>query len=72
MGRWYVIALIPNWIEGDGRNSYDDYVLNQDGTVDITYYAISDGKEKSIRQKGFVDESKPSRWEVQFLKPYLL
>lgn len=71
MGRWYVIALIPNWIEGDGRNSYDDYVLNQDGTVDIRYYAISDGKEKSIRQKGFVDKEKPSRWEIQFLKPYI-
>ena len=33
MGRWYVFALIPNWIEEGGINSYDDYVLNDDGTI---------------------------------------
>ena len=31
MGRWYVIALIPNWVEEGATNSYDDYELNQDG-----------------------------------------
>ena len=28
MGRWYVISLIPNWIEEGGTNSFDDYKLN--------------------------------------------
>ena len=36
MGRWYVISIIPNWFE-DGKNAYDDYVLNPDGTVGVTY-----------------------------------
>ncbi len=71
MGKWYVIALIPNWVEGDGENSYDEYKLNEDGTIDITYYSRKDGKEKSIKQKGFVDVNETGRWEVQFLKPYI-
>jgi len=70
MGRWYVYAIIPNWIE-DGTNSYDDYKLNEDGTVDISYYAIKDGEEKGIKQKGYISEDEPGRWEVQFMKPYI-
>ena len=63
MGRWYVIALIPNWIEEGATNSYDDYVLNDDGTIDITYKTIKDGKERMIKQQGFViDDQLPSRW----------
>ena len=54
MGRWYVFALIPNWIEEGGTNSYDDYVLNEDGTIDITYKTIKDGKQRTIKQQGFV------------------
>ena len=72
MGRWYVISLIPNWIEEGGTDSYDDYLLNEDGTIDITYRAIKNGEEKTIKQKGFiVDENIPSKWEIQFVKPWV-
>ena len=72
MGRWYVISLIPNWIEEGGTDSYDDYLLNEDGTIDITYRAIKNGEEKTIKQKGFiVDENIPSKWEIQFVKPWI-
>ena len=72
MGRWYVIALIPNWIEEGATNSYDDYVLNDDGTIDITYKTIKDGKERMIKQQGFViDNQLPSRWEIKFIKPWV-
>ena len=72
MGRWYVISLIPNWIEEGATNSYDDYVLNDDGTIGITYTVIRNGKVKTIKQKGIiVDENVPSRWEIQFLKPWI-
>mgnify|MGYP001286814170 CR=1 FL=1 len=71
MGRWYVFALIPNWIEEGGTNSYDDYVLNEDGTIGITYKTIKNGKEKMIKQKGIVvDENIPGRWDIQFIKPW--
>ena len=63
---------IPNWIEEGGTNSYDDYVLNEDGTIDITYKTIKNDKEKMIKQKGIVvDENIPGRWEIQFIKPWV-
>ena len=43
MGKWFVIALVPNMIEKGATNSSDTYVLNDDGTIDITYDAIKDG-----------------------------
>tara|TARA_B110001454_G_C12698912_1_gene425707 strand:+ start:1306 stop:1803 length:498 start_codon:yes stop_codon:yes gene_type:complete len=70
MGRWYVIAIIPNWIE-DGTNSYDDYKLNIDGTIDISYHAIKDGVKQELKQKGYVNENEPARWKIQFMKPYI-
>jgi len=71
MGRWYVIAIVPNWIEKGCINAYDDYTLNEDGTVDVTYFAIKDGKERSFKQKGYVDSDNSARWEMQFMKPYI-
>ena len=72
MGRWHVVSLIPNWIEKGASNSYDDYKLNEDGTIDITYHAIKDGKERTIRQKGIiVDKNILSRWKIQFIKPWV-
>ena len=69
MGKWYVISLVPNFIETGCTNSSDTYVLNKDGTISITYSAIKDGKERMIKQRGYVNELEPARWEIQFLKP---
>ena len=71
MGRWYVISLIPNWIEKDATNSYDDYKLNDDGTVDITYHAIQNNSKKQIKQKGIIDKDNPAKWEIKFIKPWV-
>ena len=43
MGKWFVIALVPNMIEKGATISSDTYALNNDGTIDITYDAIKDG-----------------------------
>ena len=60
MGRWYVFSLIPNWIESGATNSYDEYTLNKDGTIGITYKAIKNGKERTVKQKGtIVDKKNP-------------
>ena len=69
MGKWYVISLVPNFIETGCTNSSDTYILNKDGTVGITYNATKDGKERMIQQRGFVDDLEPGRWDIQFLKP---
>ena len=71
MGKWYVISLVPNFVEKGCSNSSDTYILNDDGTIDIEYNAIKDGKERSIKQKGFVNDLEPGRWDIQFLKPYI-
>ena len=72
MGRWYVIALIPNWIEEDGMNSYDDYSLNRDGTIDIKYHTMKNNKLKTIKQKGIIpNKNINSRWEIKFVKPWI-
>ena len=72
MGRWYVIGLIPNWIEENCTNSYDDYKLNKDGTIDINYHAIKNGKKINIKQKGIeIDNKMPSKWEIKFTKPWI-
>ena len=71
MGKWYVISLVPNFVEKGCTNSSDTYTLNDDGTIGIQYYAVKDGKERSIKQKGFVNELESGRWDIQFLKPYI-
>ena len=70
MGRWYVISLIPNWIEENATNSYDEYTLNKDGTIDIFYQAIKKGKTRTIKQRATVLEN-PAIWEIQFIKPWV-
>ena len=71
MGKWYVISLVPNFVEKGCYNSSDTYELNDDGTIGITYNAIKDGKNRVIKQRGFVDKSESGRWEIKFLKPYI-
>ena len=72
MGKWFVIALVPNMIEKGATNSSDTYALNDDGTIDITYDAIKDGKERQIKQKGTViDKSSNAEWTIQMRKPFV-
>lgn len=37
MGRWYVVARVPNVIERGHMSSYDDYSLRDDGKIAVTY-----------------------------------
>ena len=72
MGKWFVIALVQNMIEKGATNSSDTYALNNDGTIDITYDAIKDGKERQIKQKGTViDKSSNAEWTIQMRKPFV-
>ena len=50
MGRWYVISLIPNWIEENATNSFDEYTLNKDGSID-TYWTgkVKWGPDTEVR-----------------------
>ena len=72
MGKWFVIALVPNMIEKGATNSSDTYVLNKDGTIDITYDAIKDGQARQIKQKGTViNKTSNAEWTIQMRKPFI-
>ena len=72
MGKWFVIALVPNMIEKGATNSSDTYVLNKDGTIDITYDAIKDGQARQIKQKGtVVNKTSNAEWTIQMRKPFV-
>ena len=72
MGKWYVIAIVPNRIESGARNASDTYKLLKDGSIDITYEAEKDGSKKMIKQKGIiVDKTSNAEWKIQMTKPYI-
>ena len=72
MGKWFVIALVPNMIEKGAKNSSDTYLLNSDGTIDITYDAIKDGKKRQIKQKGtVVNKVSNADWTIQMRSPFI-
>ena len=69
MGKWYVIAIIPNWIEKNPYNSIEEYSLNEKGYIDVKYTFNQDGfdgKKRILKQKAFIKnlETK-SEWEIQ-------
>ncbi|MBC21675.1 MAG: hypothetical protein CMG54_02075 [Candidatus Marinimicrobia bacterium] len=67
MGKWYVIAAIPTFVEKNCENAYDIYTLNEDGTVDIKYFADKNGSPFKISQKGtIIDTINNSKWKITF------
>lgn len=58
MGDWYVIGIIPNFIEKNAYNSVESYQLNADGTIATTFRYRKggfDGPVKTMTPKGFVE-----------------
>lgn len=73
MGRWYVIANIPTFIEKGAHNAVESYRLDADGTIATTFTFRAggfDGKEKRYEPRGFiVDRASNAVWGMQFLWP---
>ena len=76
MGKWFVIAHMPNFIENSAVNGIEQYDLRPDGDVDIRYtFRVNEprGKKKTMTARGFVNtEHNPADWKVQFLWPIKL
>lgn len=73
MGRWYVIAHIPTWVERKAFNAIEAYELNKDGTI-ATTFTFNEGKAtgplKVYHPKGFVvDGTGNAIWGMQFIWP---
>ena len=73
MGRWYVIANIPTFLEKGAHNAVETYALNADGTISTTFTYRDggfDGKEKDFHPKGFVkDTDSNALWGMRFIWP---
>ncbi|MDP9065408.1 MAG: lipocalin family protein [Pseudomonadota bacterium] len=73
MGRWYVIANIPTFVEKGAFDATETYVLNADGTIGVTftYHKGSfDGPVKTMSPKGFVRDASNAVWGMQFIWPF--
>ncbi len=75
MGKWYVIANIPTFLEEGAHNATESYELDKDGNIEITFRYNKDslnGPVKEYHPKGFIhDRNSNAEWRVQFLWPFL-
>ena len=73
MGRWYVIANIPTFLEKGAHNAVETYELNADGSIKTTFTFNADsfdGEAKEYNPKGFVlDRETNARWGMRFVWP---
>jgi apolipoprotein D and lipocalin family protein len=72
MGRWYVLASIPTFLERGAHNAVETYRLDADGTIDTTFTLrrdAFDGELVEYRPRGFVSAESPAIWGMQFFWP---
>ena len=73
MGPWYVIGVIPTFIEKDIYNAIETYELAPDGTIKTTFtfnQGAFDGEAKVMNPKGFVIPGTHNAiWGMQFIWP---
>lgn len=73
MGRWYVIASIPTFLEKGAHNAVEHYEMNDDGTIATTFTfrdGAFDGDREEMTPKGFVgDHPSNAVWGMRFIWP---
>ncbi len=75
MGRWYVIANIPTFLEKGAHNATESYRLRDDEAIDVTFKFNKDsfdGPVKEFHPKGFIyDKKTNAEWRMRFIWPFL-
>jgi apolipoprotein D and lipocalin family protein len=72
MGRWYVLASIPTFLERGAHNAVETYRRAADGTIETTFTFrrdAFDGKLVEYQPRGYVSEQSPAVWGMQFVWP---
>jgi len=73
MGPWYVIGVIPTFLEKDIYNAMESYELDADGTIKTTFTfnkGAFDGPAKRMQPRGFViDGTNNAVWGMRFIWP---
>lgn len=76
MGPWYVISLLPSFLEKDAVNGIETYSLDAKGNIRVEYILYKgtpDGKKKVMHQKGWiVNKETNTEWKVRPLWPLKL
>jgi apolipoprotein D and lipocalin family protein len=73
MGDWYVLAVIPTFVERDAYNPVESYKLNANGTIDTTFRFKKGlaGAPRELKATGFVrDTDSNAVWGMQFVWPF--
>ena len=74
MGKWYVIACIPTFIETEAYNAVETYRLEADGSIDTVFTFNQGGFEGPLKRynpRGFVrDPVNKSTWGMRFVWPF--
>lgn len=72
MGRWYVLASIPTFLERGAHNAVEIYRRDTDGTIHTTFTLrrdAFDGELVEYRPRGFVSAESPAIWGMQLIWP---
>lgn len=71
MGKWYVIANIPTFIEKDATHGIEEYTWNEkENRIDVMFTQIKNGEKKAYPQKAFVENKAGNKWKIQFFWPF--
>jgi apolipoprotein D and lipocalin family protein len=72
MGRWYVLASIPTFLERGAHNAVETYRRDSDGTIATTFTFRRDGFDGELVEytpRGFVSAESPAVWGMRFVWP---
>jgi apolipoprotein D and lipocalin family protein len=73
MGKWYVIANIPTFLEKNAYNAVESYELAENGTVKTTFSYRKGGFEGEVKRyhpTGFIEDTDSNAvWGMQFIWP---
>ena len=67
MGKWYVIAFTPTFVDEGAENCIETYRLSEDGNIEIEYTFSIDGEFESHLQTGIVQpEPSNAKWRLKY------
>jgi len=73
MGKWYVIANIPTFLEKDAHNATEIYELKENGKIKTTFKFNDGAFDGEIKEYDFIanviDNKSNAIWEMQFIWP---
>jgi apolipoprotein D and lipocalin family protein len=72
MGRWYVLASIPTFLERGAHNAVETYTREPDGTIATTFSFRRDsfdGPLVEYHPRGYVSDESAAVWGMQFVWP---